>query len=82
MSLAAEGVSILVTTHYMDEAEYCGRVGIMRDGKLLAIDSPSALKGTPSPARCGMPLSNHWAKPWSAFGVVRASCGLGWQGIT
>jgi len=42
--LAAEGVSILVTTHYMDEAEYCHRVGIMRNGKLLAIDSPLALK--------------------------------------
>ncbi|PKN93690.1 MAG: ABC transporter ATP-binding protein [Chloroflexi bacterium HGW-Chloroflexi-6] len=42
--LAAEGVTILVTTHYMDEAEYCHRVGMMRDGKLLAMDSPSALK--------------------------------------
>lgn len=42
--LAEKGVTILVTTHYMDEAEYCGRVGIMRDGKLLAIDSPSNLK--------------------------------------
>ncbi|HEX9090719.1 MAG TPA: hypothetical protein VF831_04485, partial [Anaerolineales bacterium] len=30
--------------HYMDEAEYCGRVGIMRDGQLLALDTPSALK--------------------------------------
>lgn len=38
------GVSALVTTHYMDEAEYCSRVGIMRDGRLLALDSPSTLR--------------------------------------
>ncbi len=44
--LAEGGVTILVTTHYMDEAEYCERVGIMRDGKLLAIDKPSKLKET------------------------------------
>jgi ABC-2 type transport system ATP-binding protein len=43
-ALAAEGVAIFVTTHYMDEAEYCGRVGIMRDGKLLAMDTPAVLK--------------------------------------
>jgi ABC-2 type transport system ATP-binding protein len=42
--LADEGVTILVTTHYMDEAEYCERVGIMRDGRLLAMDSPANLK--------------------------------------
>lgn len=43
-SLAENGVTILVTTHYMDEAEYCGRVGVMRDGKLLALDTPTNLK--------------------------------------
>jgi ABC-2 type transport system ATP-binding protein len=44
--LAEGGVTILVTTHYMDEAEYCERVGIMRDGKLLAMDTPTNLKKT------------------------------------
>ena len=42
--LVNEGVTALVTTHYMDEAEYCGRVGIMREGKLLALDTPAQLK--------------------------------------
>ena len=42
--LASDGVTILVTTHYMDEAEYCNRVAIMRSGKLLAMDTPMALK--------------------------------------
>lgn len=44
--LARDGVTVLVTTHYMDEAEYCQRVGIMRDGKLLAMDTPLTLKRT------------------------------------
>ncbi len=47
--LAAAGVTVLVTTHYMDEAEYCGRVGIMRDGKLMQLDTPAALKATAIP---------------------------------
>lgn len=42
--LAAEGITIFATTHYMDEAEYCQRVGIMRAGKLLAFDTPTQLK--------------------------------------
>jgi len=42
--MAEGGVTILVTTHYMDEAEYCERVAVMRDGKLLAMDTPAKLK--------------------------------------
>lgn len=42
--LAAEGITIFATTHYMDEAEYCQRVGIMRAGNLLAFDTPTELK--------------------------------------
>jgi len=42
--LADGGVTAFVTTHYMDEAEFCHRVGIMRRGRLLAMDTPSGLK--------------------------------------
>ena len=42
--LAKEGKTIFVTTHYMDEAENCGRIALMRDGRLIEIDSPEKLK--------------------------------------
>jgi ABC-2 type transport system ATP-binding protein len=41
---AHEGVTLMVTTHYMDEAEYCDRVSIMVDGRIEALDTPGALK--------------------------------------
>ncbi|HEV3223209.1 MAG TPA: ABC transporter ATP-binding protein [Puia sp.] len=41
---AASGITIFVTTHYMDEAEYCNRVSIMVDGRLEALDTPGNLK--------------------------------------
>lgn len=41
---SAKGISTFVTTHYMDEAEYCGRVCIMVDGRIEALDSPNNLK--------------------------------------
>ncbi|WP_188051571.1 ABC transporter ATP-binding protein [Flavobacterium sp. GP15] len=43
-SQAYKGTTIFVTTHYMDEAEYCDRVSIMVDGKIEALDTPKNLK--------------------------------------
>ena len=44
--MAQEGVTILVTTHYMDEAELCQRVGFISEGRLIALDTPDQLKQT------------------------------------
>jgi ABC-2 type transport system ATP-binding protein len=41
---ASEGVTVFVTTHYMDEAEYCNRISMMVDGKIAALDTPRKLK--------------------------------------
>ncbi|MFT3824550.1 MAG: ABC transporter ATP-binding protein [Chitinophagaceae bacterium] len=41
---AESGITVFVTTHYMDEAEYCDRVSIMVDGRIDALDTPTALK--------------------------------------
>ena len=41
---ANRGVTVFVTTHYMDEAEYCNRISIMVDGKIEALDTPAGLK--------------------------------------
>ena len=42
--LAQQGTTIFVTTHYMDEAEYCNRLSIMHQGKIITIDTPRTLK--------------------------------------
>lgn len=47
---SAKGITVFVTTHYMDEAEYCNRVSIMVDGKIEALDTPTNLKATFSAA--------------------------------
>lgn len=41
---ASRGITVFVTTHYMDEAEYCDRISIMNDGKIVALDTPENLK--------------------------------------
>ncbi|PJJ76179.1 ABC-2 type transport system ATP-binding protein [Thermoflavifilum aggregans] len=43
-SAADRGITIFVTTHYMDEAEYCNRISIMVDGEIKALDTPTNLK--------------------------------------
>jgi ABC-2 type transport system ATP-binding protein len=49
--LAREGTTVFVTTHYLDEAEYCRRIGLMVDGRLVALDTPAGLKRTWVPDR-------------------------------
>lgn len=41
---SSEGMTVFVTTHYLDEAEYCNRVSIMVDGRISALDTPAGLK--------------------------------------
>ncbi len=45
-AMAKKGVTVLVTTHYMDEAELCQRVGFISEGRLVALDTPAQLKET------------------------------------
>ncbi len=74
--LSESGVTALVTTHYMDEAEYCQRVGIMRRGRLLAMDTPSNLKRTALPGLAwdvtGEPLLEALDTLTSLPGVLRS----------
>lgn len=59
--MAGRGVSILATTHYMDEAEYCNTVGMMYNARLIAVSSPDTLRdslqGTLIEITCDLPLA-------------------------
>ena len=48
-TLAKDGKTVIVTTHYMDEAEQCERIAFMRSGQLIALDSSGGLKKTAYP---------------------------------
>ncbi len=50
-SLAGQGKTIFVTTHYMDEAEQCDRIALMRSGRIVALDTPAELKRRVFPGR-------------------------------
>lgn len=54
-ALADHGVTVLVTTHFMDEAEYCDRIALIYRGKLLALGTPDELKGQAAQA---MPVNS------------------------
>jgi len=54
-ALAQKGVTIMVTTHFMDEAEYCDRIGLIYRGQLIALGTPDELKGSTVTPECPDP---------------------------
>ncbi len=65
-----EGVGLLVTTHYMVEAEYCDRIALMHAGKVVAYDSPAGLKADVE-KRFGQLLEIRCENPYRAQSVLR-----------
>ena len=65
------GVTVLVTTHYMDEAEHCDRIGLIHAGRFVALGSPAQLKAEVAEAR-GSLMSVRCARPAAALELVRA----------
>jgi len=66
--LSQSGVTIFVTTHYMDEAEHCDRIAFIDKGKLIKLDSPSALKRSGANGKLLEIKTNNWQK---AFNLLR-----------
>ncbi|GEJ59009.1 ABC transporter ATP-binding protein [Anaeromyxobacter diazotrophicus] len=71
--LSRAGTTIFVTTHYLDEAEYCRRIGLMVDGRLVALDTPGALKRTWVPGRVLLVRGRGLAR---AAGALRGQGGI------
>ncbi|MFI3355545.1 ATP-binding cassette domain-containing protein [Klebsiella aerogenes] len=69
-SMVDKGVTVMVTTHFMDEAEYCDRIGLVYHGKLIASGTPDALKvqaandsqADPTMEQAFITLINQWDK--------------------
>jgi ABC-2 type transport system ATP-binding protein len=71
--LAGAGKTVFVTTHYMDEAEQCGRIVLMRSGRIVALDSPAGLKRSTFPLpvvelEAGDGAPEGWRERWFADG--------------
>jgi ABC-2 type transport system ATP-binding protein len=77
-ALAEAGTTVFVTTHYLDEAEYCHRVGLISQGRLVAEGSPRALR---EGMRAGVMLEVDAAEPLTALRLLRADPGLGWASL-
>ncbi|MFI5952389.1 ATP-binding cassette domain-containing protein [Cryptosporangium sp. NPDC051539] len=75
----AEDITIFLTTHYMDEAEYCDRIAIMDSGRLIALDTPEALKAGVGEDRVRIETDDHPAAIAALDAVfgVRASVSEG-----
>ncbi|OGR66685.1 MAG: hypothetical protein A2X30_02450 [Elusimicrobia bacterium GWB2_63_16] len=69
------GKTVIVTTHYMDEAEQCGRIALMRTGKLIALGSPAELKGAAFPGPM-VELDFNGPAPAAALGGLGKAAGL------
>ena len=72
-TLAQDGVSVLVSTHYMDEAEYCDRVALINHGRLIALGTPTQLK---QHALGGELLSLEGERLGDAIGELKAAPGV------
>jgi ABC-2 type transport system ATP-binding protein len=70
---AAEGVTVLVSTHYMDEAEYCNRIALINQGRLVAVGSASELRRNP---RLGDLLLVECGDIGRALAVLRGAPGV------
>jgi ABC-2 type transport system ATP-binding protein len=73
-TLAAAGTTVFVTTHYLDEAENCHRIGLMYEGRLVAVGRPQDLK---TEMRAGVMLELACPEPFRALRLLRAQRALG-----